>query len=77
MSLCAHIEIQFATPAPELIALKRVGVRLDPVRVVAARAPAERAHLRAVDHALRDEVVDAGHDVLIALREVVARPSRS
>ena len=35
-------------------------------------APAEHAHLRAVDDALRNQVVDARHDVFVALLEIIA-----
>jgi hypothetical protein len=39
---------------------------------VTAGAPAEDAHLRAVDDPLRDQVIDAGHDVFVAPLEVIA-----
>jgi hypothetical protein len=39
--------------------------------IVAARAPAERAHLVGVDDPLGDQMVDTGNDVVIAGRKVV------
>ena len=39
---------------------------------MAAGAPAEHSHLRAVDNSLRDQVIDTGHDVFVALLEIVA-----
>src|SRR5205823_12901294 len=39
---------------------------------VTAGAPAEHAHLRAIDNSLGDQVVDARHDVFVALLEITA-----
>jgi len=52
--------------------LEAIAVRKNPVRPVPAGAPSERTHPRGVDDALRDQVIDPGHDVVVAEREVVA-----
>ena len=52
--------------------LEAIGVRENPVRPVTAGAPAEHAHLGAIDDSLGDQVVDARHDVFVALLEIVA-----
>ena len=52
--------------------LEAVGVRQGPIRPVAARAPAHHAELGRVGHAARDQRINAGHDVVEALAEIIA-----
>ena len=73
MSLWPYIEIQFVDARAGADRLEAIRVREDPVRPVTAGAPAEHAHLRAVDDALRDQRVHARHDVVDSPSEVVAR----
>ena len=53
-------------------ALEAIGMRENPIAPVPTGAPAQHAHLGLVHQALRDERINAGHDVVVARLEVVA-----
>ena len=63
MSLCAYIEIQFATPAPDDAALKRSVIVISLLTSVPPALHPMHDQPIGIGDALLDQVIDAGHHV--------------